>query len=96
MFPDVGAGKGAKDKVLIKLRDTVSRHLGLPDVAVVPKESTTGVKRNVSYHYPAQTTALPIAVDAISQGVLLEMGTRGGAFPTQRHLMSCPIRGHQR
>ncbi|WP_063043772.1 nucleotidyl transferase AbiEii/AbiGii toxin family protein [Nocardia pseudovaccinii] len=84
-FPDVGAGLGTKDKVLKGLRDAVTAHLGLPEEAIVPKEVTTGVKRNVSYLYPAQATASPAAADAIKEGVLLEMGTRGGTFPTRRH-----------
>lgn len=85
VFPDVGAGTGAKDKALKRLRDAVTTHLALPKNAVVPKESTTGVKRNVSYHYPARATAAPSAVAAIKEGVLLEMGTRGGTFPTHHH-----------
>jgi hypothetical protein len=85
VFPDVGAGNGAKDKVLKRLRDAVTAHLGLPSEAVVPKEATTGVKRNVSYLYPARATASLAAGDAIKEGVLLEMGTRGGTFPTQHH-----------
>ncbi|MGW5383954.1 nucleotidyl transferase AbiEii/AbiGii toxin family protein [Nocardia sp. NPDC003963] len=86
VFPaEAGAGAGAKDKALKQVRDAVTAHLGLPAEAVVAKESTRGVKRNVSYLYPARTTAAPAAEDAIKQGVLLEMGTRGGTFPTGRH-----------
>ncbi|WP_040793362.1 nucleotidyl transferase AbiEii/AbiGii toxin family protein [Nocardia paucivorans] len=85
VFPDVGAGVGAKDKALKQVRDAVTAHLALPADAVVAKESTRGVKRNISYIYPARATASPAAEDAIKQGVLLEMGTRGGTFPTGRH-----------
>lgn len=39
------------------------------------------VSTDVNYRYPIQATV----ADAISEGVLLEMGTRGGTFPTRRH-----------
>ena len=43
---------------------------------------TRGVKRNVRFHY-REATADGQAL--ISSGVLLEMGCRGGTYPTQRH-----------
>ncbi|MGW4719914.1 nucleotidyl transferase AbiEii/AbiGii toxin family protein [Nocardia sp. NPDC004260] len=85
VFPDVDAGTGTKDKALKRLRDAVTAHLGLPNDAIVAKEVTTGVKRNITYLYPESATAPPAAADAIKEGVLLEMGTRGGTFPTRRH-----------
>lgn len=85
VFPEVGAGVGTRDAALKRVRDAVSDHLGLPEAATVPIESTRGVKRNVRYRYPAGIVR-PAGVELpISDGVLLEMGTRGGIFPTQRH-----------
>ncbi len=85
-FPGVGAGAGTRDRTLKHIRDVVGEHLALPLSAIEPKESITGVKRNVRYHYP--TDAVPQG--ALSNGVLLELGTRDGTFPTERHLV-CPL-----
>ncbi|WP_406272722.1 hypothetical protein OH799_33305 [Nocardia sp. NBC_00881] len=50
--------------MLEHLRDAVTAHLSLPQEAIVPKEATTGVKRNINYLYPARTTASSAAADA--------------------------------
>ncbi|MEU6562657.1 nucleotidyl transferase AbiEii/AbiGii toxin family protein [Nocardia nova] len=82
-FPDVGAGAGTKDAVFKRVIATAATHLGLPEDKVVAAGSTKGVKRNARFHYPTRRPASVTA--AISSGVLLEMGTRGGVFPTQVH-----------
>ncbi|WP_280470722.1 nucleotidyl transferase AbiEii/AbiGii toxin family protein [Nocardia farcinica] len=85
VFPEIGMGEKTRDKLLKTKRDEAATHLGLAQHQVVPKESTTGVKRNVRYIYPARVTPTPAAERAISEGVLLEMGSRGGTFPTSHH-----------
>ncbi|MBC7299526.1 nucleotidyl transferase AbiEii/AbiGii toxin family protein [Nocardia salmonicida] len=84
IFPDVGAGAGTRDKALKRVRDGVTEHLGIGKDATEAKESTAGVKRNVRYRYPARVMPSAAAERAITEGVLLEMGTRGGTFPTHR------------
>ncbi|WP_305095289.1 nucleotidyl transferase AbiEii/AbiGii toxin family protein [Prescottella sp. R16] len=85
VFPDIGMGAGSRDRALKAKRDAAAQHLGLESNQIVPKESTTGIKRNVRYLYPTLVAPSPAAVQAISEGVLLEMGSRGGTFPTRQH-----------
>jgi hypothetical protein len=82
-FPD-DCSAGAKDKVLKDICSGVGDHLGLGPGSLVLEGSSKGVKRNMRYHFPA-TYGDP----GITEGVLLEMGTRGGTFPTEtRHIRS--------
>ncbi|OBH47302.1 nucleotidyl transferase AbiEii/AbiGii toxin family protein [Mycobacterium mantenii] len=81
-FPDVDASPGAKDKVLKGIRDDVADHLRLDATQLTLEAATTGVKRNVRYHYPGSTVP---DHGPVSSGVLLEMGCRGGTYPTQKH-----------
>jgi hypothetical protein len=85
VFPDVGMGEGSRDRALEAKRDAAAQHLGLDNDHVVAKESTRGVKRNVRYLYPTLVSSSWAALRAISEGVLLEMGSRGGTFPTRQH-----------
>lgn len=50
-FPDTDLSIGARDRVLKTIRDAVAAHLDVEGSAVA---STTGVKRNVRYPYPAR------------------------------------------
>lgn len=79
-FPAADISEGQKDKALKAIRDNVAAHLELEGSAVEAGPSTKGVKRAVRYHYRRSQTH-----DALTAGVLLEMGCRGGAFPTGRH-----------
>lgn len=81
-FPDVDLSTNAKDKVLKGIRDAVTEHLGLDSAHVTSAGETKGVKRYVRYHY---TAFEHIGQDSVSSGVLLEMGSRGGTYPTQQH-----------
>lgn len=82
-FPDVDSSTGAKDRVLKAIRAAVTAHLGIETAKATDEgPSTTGVKRNTRYHYPGLGYE---ANGAITSGVLLEMGCRGGTFPTQNH-----------
>jgi hypothetical protein len=85
VFPDVGMGEGSRDKALKAKRDAAAQHLGLDNDHVIAKESTKGIKRNVRYLYPTLVSTSSTNMHAISEGVLLEMGSRGGTFPTQQH-----------
>ncbi|WP_346027577.1 nucleotidyl transferase AbiEii/AbiGii toxin family protein [Arthrobacter parietis] len=82
-FPD-GCSPGARDRLLKDICTGVGDHLGLGLDSRTSEGSSKGVKRNMRYHFPA-TYGSP----DITEGVLLEMGTRGGTFPTEsRHIRS--------
>ena len=49
------------------------------DALTVPTATTKGVKRGARFHYRSSTRA---AVGGLSDGVFLEIGSRGGAMPT--------------
>jgi hypothetical protein len=85
-FPDVPASPNAKDKVLKAIRDNVAEHLGM---AGTETSVTTGVKRYIRYPYAAQ-----FASTGITEGVLLEMGSRGGSFPYLAHDLRSMIAHH--
>lgn len=85
-FPPVDIGVGSRDKVLKTIRDNVADHLG---AAGAQTAVTTGVKRNIRYPYPARYGSAEI-----TEGVLLEMGSRGGAFPTQQHHLRSLVASH--
>ncbi|WP_433717340.1 nucleotidyl transferase AbiEii/AbiGii toxin family protein (plasmid) [Nocardia sp. CA-084685] len=92
-FPEGGSSIKARDNALKQIRDAVTTHLELPDNAMRPMESTTGVKRNVRYLYPkllaySQTEAV------VTDTVLLEMGCRGGAFPIETHTLRSMVADH--
>lgn len=90
-FPDVDASLGAKDKVLKAIRDAVAEHLRLDAPQVIHVAATTGVKRDVRYHYPCSTVP---DHGPVSSGVLLEMGCRGGMYPTQKHQLRSMVAEH--
>lgn len=79
-FPAAEVSESQRDKALKEIRDNVAEHLELVGAAVESGAATRGVKRNVRYHYPE---SMPHPV--VTAGVLLEMGCRGGAFPTRCH-----------
>lgn len=68
-------GAGRIDAILKLLVIDVTEHLGLP-IESVNVVSTKGKKRNARFHYAADYSAT-----IASQGVLLEMGIRGGTSP---------------
>lgn len=70
------ASQKRRDTCLREVVAAVAEHLGLPPEDCVVETSTTGVKRNVRFTTPS-TSSL-----ALSPGVLLEMGARGGTFPS--------------
>jgi len=73
-FPD-GATKGARERALRFLTERVESDLG---VKRTPESSTTSVKRNSRFIYLGAAKSGPL-----SEGVLLEMGVRGGPVPRE-------------
>ncbi|MGV0718188.1 nucleotidyl transferase AbiEii/AbiGii toxin family protein [Mycolicibacterium sp. XJ662] len=83
IFPDVGGGpsENQRDKLLKVIQAEVHNHLGTDVVREQLLRSTRGVKRDIKYHYPIREAAHT----ALSEGVTLEMGSRGGAEPAEQH-----------
>jgi len=76
LLPPNGLGAGARHSVLKRICEGAAEHLGVGPEGVTVKESETGVKRNIRIPYKRQFELGPL-----SEGVLLEMGIRGGAEP---------------
>jgi hypothetical protein len=75
-FPD-NTTKGARGRALLDLTERVASDLGVP---ATPVSSTKNVKRNSRFIYPdSVASGLP------TEGVLLEMGIRGGPVPREQH-----------
>jgi len=85
-FPQVDIGVGARDKVLKAIRDAVAHHLATTGVQGAV---TIGVKRYIRYPYPARHGS-----PEVTEGVLLEMGSRGGAFPTHERDLRSMVANH--
>jgi hypothetical protein len=79
VFPG-GAATNARHKVLKKVDTDVAAHLGLATSDVTVGASTTGVKRYTTYHYPVREYD-----EGLKEGVLLELGSRGGTYPAAPH-----------
>lgn len=75
-FPQ-GPGASARHAVFKQVDVQIAAHLGSPGIVV---SSTTGVKRDTTYVYPASFPG-----SALKEGVLLEMGSRGGTHPVSPH-----------
>lgn len=78
-FPD-GMNPTSRHSILKRVDADVTAHLGLAATDVAVTNSTTGVKRYTTYTYPTDTTD-----DDTKEGVLLELGSRGGAQPASQH-----------
>lgn len=76
LVPPRGLGEQARHRVLKRICRTVASHFGLAagDGEVI--QSETGIKRNVRFPYASRFERGPL-----SEGVLLEMGVRGGPEP---------------
>ncbi len=79
VFPD-GMTLTARHSILKGVDADVTAHLGLAATEVEVASSTTGVKRYTTYTYPTDTTE-----GDIKEGVLLELGSRGGAQPASQY-----------
>lgn len=76
LVPPGGLGETARHGILKRIEAAAARHLGLGDTDVVVVRSTTGIKRDVRYPYRRR-----FDLGILSEGVLLEMGVRGGPQP---------------
>lgn len=79
VFP-LSAGSRSRHSAMKRIVDKARVHLGVPDEGCALAESTTGVKRNVRFEYPRE-----FGHGAAREHLLLEMGSRGGPDPHQRH-----------
>ncbi|WP_022887344.1 nucleotidyl transferase AbiEii/AbiGii toxin family protein [Glaciibacter superstes] len=87
-FPD-STGESRRERVLKGVSSAVREHLGL-SIEHAPSDSQTrGVSRSTRYFYPILKSST-----AISAGVYLEMGTRGGTFPTSDHDVRSMVARH--
>lgn len=78
-FP-VEASLSARHKILKAVDSAVRIHLSLEDDRVAIGSSTKGVKRYATYAYPTVTQD-----PFLKEGVLLELGSRGGTHPSAPH-----------
>jgi predicted nucleotidyltransferase component of viral defense system len=78
LVPPAGTGASARHRVLKRIETAVAIHLGLSEKDIEIVQSTTGVKRDVRYPY---SPGFDLGV--LSEGVLLEMGVRGGPQPRE-------------
>ncbi len=76
VVPDEGIGSSRIDRALKAIIGRGALDLGLDESQVTVGPSTTGVKRNARFFYPASFPAT-----LATEGVYLEMGTRGGTLP---------------
>lgn len=74
------ASPGACHKVLKEVDQAVTGHLALAKPQVLVGSSTKGVKRYTTYMYPTGNHD-----PSLKEGVLLELGSRGGTQPSAAH-----------
>lgn len=74
------ASPGARHKVLKEVDEAVKSHLALENPQVLVGSSTKGVKRYTTYMYPTGNRNA-----SLKEGVLLELGSRGGTQPFAVH-----------
>jgi hypothetical protein len=82
-------GRQARHGILRRICADVGDHLGVPPSHWEVRESETGVKRNVRYRYDQRFSS-----SNLHNGVLLEMGVRGGDQPRQVRAVSSLIAAH--
>ena len=76
LLPPEELGESARHGILKRLEAAAATHLGLSGTDVEVVRSTRGVKRDVRYSYKRR-----FELGALSEGLLLEMGVRGGPQP---------------
>ena len=76
-FPEE-MSKGARDRAIKAIGEDVRLHFGIAKEKVEEDSAGTGVKRNFRLHYPNAKSA-----DAITEGICLEIGSRGGPTPSR-------------
>lgn len=85
-----GHSSGARDRVLKAIVDGAAEAAGVAPVPV-PEATSKGVKRGARFHYRPGADA---AVAGLSQGVFLELGSRGGGMPATPLAVSSIIARH--
>lgn len=79
VFPSEAAA-GARHKVLKEVDQAARSHLALVNPQILVGSSTTGIKRYTTYLYPTGNSD-----PSLKEGVLLELGSRGGTQPSATH-----------
>jgi len=79
VFPSE-ATAGARHKVLKEVDEAVRSHLAFVNPQVLVGSSTTGIKRYTTYMYPTGSRD-----PSLKEGILLELGSRGGTQPSAVH-----------
>lgn len=80
VFPQDATTK-SRHKILKRVDSEVTSHLNLTASDVEVGSSTTGVKRFTTYPFPTQDGSA-----SLREGVLLELGSRGGTYPADTHV----------
>jgi hypothetical protein len=83
------ASLNARHKVLKAVDEAARSHLGLANSQVTVRSSTTGIKRYTTYAYPTASQD-----PSLKEGVLLELGSRGGTQPSAPHQYRSLIADH--
>lgn len=83
-----GNSKGQNDRLLKQFVAAAEESTGL-ESTVDPRTATKGMKRTATLTYPTGSTS-----GALRSGVLLELGTRGGAMPTSQRQVASLIVEH--
>jgi Nucleotidyl transferase AbiEii toxin, Type IV TA system len=76
LVPPEESGEAARHGILKRIESAAAKHLGLAETAITVVRSTTGIKRDVRYPYKRR-----FELGILSEGLLLEMGVRGGPYP---------------
>lgn len=79
VVPDQSFGKGRVHRILKHICERVGVDLDIAAEDQLDLGSEKGIHRNVRYIYPARSAPL-----IVREGVLLEMGCRGGDLPRER------------
>ena len=88
VFP-TAATANARHKVLKEVDQAVRSHLALANTQVHIGSSTTGIKRYTTYLYPTRNSDR-----SLKEGVLLELGSRGGTQPSATHIYRSLVAEH--
>lgn len=87
-FP-LGASMPARHRTLKAVDADVRAHLGFATDRVLVGSSTEGVKRYTTYLYSAVSASADLR-----EGVLLELGSRGGTHPSSTHSLRSLVADH--
>lgn len=86
VLPDPTLGVQRVHRILKNICERAAVDLGIGPTNQVLHGSETGVHRNVRYLYPAR-----LPPSTVTEGVLLEMGRRGGGYPHERRALRSMI-----